>query len=379
MKSVLSLKKLAGARVIVSLDYNVPIKAGRVINDAKIKASLLTLLYLLKQGALLLLISHLGRPQGKRQQKYSLKPLLPVLKKLLGESVVLWSGQPLAASSMPKSKIVLLENIRFWPEEEKNNQAWAKNLASLGKYYVNEAFANAHREHASMAGLPKYLPAYAGFNLLEETRQLQSILQSKDHPKVAIIGGAKISTKIELLKILTKTMDYILVGGAAANTFLKAKGLPIGSSVFESVEVNAAKKLLNKKIILPIDGVVADKFTAIQAESKSLVRIKTGEMILDIGPETVALFQGFIKAAKLVVWNGPMGYLENPLFRVGDGGIIQALKKSRAKSLVGGGETLLALDYFKAASVPTFCSTGGGAMLDFLASRGHLKSLQLLN
>jgi phosphoglycerate kinase len=174
-------------------------------------------------------------------------------------------------------------------------------------------------------------------------------------------------------------MDYILVGGAAANTFLKAKGLPIGSSLFEPKAVASAKKLLNKKIILPIDGVVASKLAASRAEGKSLAKINQREMILDIGPETVALFQGFVEAAKMVVWNGPMGYLENPLFRVGDGGIIEALKKSRAKSFVGGGETLLALDYFKAGQVPTFCSTGGGAMLDFLAFNGDLKSLQFLN
>lgn len=379
MKSVLALKKLTGVRVIVRVDYNVPLKAGRVVNDAKIKASLLTLRYLLKQGASLLLVSHLGRPQGRRQQQYSLKPIVPVLKKLLGVPVVLWDGKLLAASSMPKSKIVLLENIRFWPEEEKNNQTLAKSLASLGKYYVNEAFSNAHREHASMVGLPKYLPAYAGFNLLAEVGQLQTIFQSKLRPKVAIIGGAKISGKIELIKTLTKTADYILVGGGLANTFLKAKGWPIGASVFEPAEIRTAKKLLNKKIILPIDVVVADKLSAVSAESKTLDRLNKNEMILDLGPETVKLFQGFIKAAKLVVWNGPMGYLENPLFRVGDGGIIVALKKSRAKSFVGGGETLMALDYFKATGVPTFCSTGGGAMLDFLATSGHLKSLQSLN
>ncbi|MCX6784383.1 MAG: phosphoglycerate kinase [Candidatus Komeilibacteria bacterium] len=379
MKTVALLKQLNGSRVIVSVDYNVPMANGKVLDPTKIVASLPTLQHLLKERATILLISHLGRPQGRRQSRFSLKPIVPVLTKLLGQQVVYWDGKILTRQALPKAKVILLENIRFWPGEENNNSALAKKLAALGDYYVNEAFANCHREHASMVGIPKYLPAFAGLDLAKEVTVLSEVLTSRLKPKIAVIGGAKISTKIELIKTLARTMDYILVGGALANNFLKAKGLPIGASIIEKSEVSTAKKLWNKKIILPIDALVATWPKAKEAESKIISSVTKQEMILDLGPETVKLFQGFIKKARLILWNGPMGYLENPLFRQGDGGIIAALRVSKAKKIVGGGETELALNYFKAQKVPTFCSTGGGAMLEFLAARGQLKSLKFFN
>lgn len=378
MKIVSSLKKCAGKKVIVRVDYNVPVVDGKVVEVARIKATLPTIKYLLKNGADILLVAHFGRPDGKKNNKYSLKQIIPSLEKIIGKKVIFWDGIKLQRDQVPSGRVVMLENIRFWAEEENNDQKFAKKLASLGDFYVNEAFSNAHRNHASMVGLPKYLPSFAGFELAEEVKHLQEIIKSKTRPKVAIVGGAKISTKIELIKTLSKTMDWVLIGGALANNFLQAKNLPIGKSVYEKDFVATAKKLLNKKIILPIDGIVANSINSVNAESKIFSEINNQEMILDIGLETVALFSAYLTKAKLVVWNGPMGYLENPLFCEGDGGIINTLKQSKVKSVIGGGETLEAVDYYKARKYISYCSMAGGAMLEFLTKNGKLNSLSFL-
>jgi len=364
-----------GKRVLVRVDFNVPIKDGAVGDDTRIRAALPTLEYLLEHGAALILCSHLGRPKEGPDPKYSLKPVAGHLSKLLGKPVAFADDcvgpvAEKAAKALKPGEVLLLENTRFHPEEEKNDSQMAKQLAALADIYVNDAFGSAHRAHASTEGVAKYLPAVAGFLMEKEIRYLGAAVAKPVKPFVAILGGAKISDKIGVIKNLLTKADTILVGGGMANTFFKAQGYPVGDSLVEDGALATAKetlKMAGTKLRLPVDVAIGDKFEA-AADHKIMPTgpIPEGWRILDIGPETVASYARVIKTAKTVVWNGPMGVFEFPEFAKGTFGIARAVAESGAVSIIGGGESVAAIQQSGLAGKITHISTGGGASLEML-------------
>ncbi len=364
-----------GKRVLVRVDFNVPIKDGEVGDDTRIRAALPTIDYLVKQGAAVILCSHLGRPKGGPDPKYSLKPVAAHLARLMGQPVAFAEdcvGAPAeeAAHALKAGQVLLLENTRFHPEEEKNGAEMARQLASLADLYVNDAFGSAHRAHASTEGVARYLPAVAGFLLEKEIRYLGQAIADPKHPFIAILGGAKISDKIGVIKNLLTKADQILIGGGMANTFLKAQGYPVGDSLAEDEALETARELLKEgdhKLRLPVDLVIADKFEA-EAQSKVIPAgaVPDGWRILDIGPETVAAFAKAVKGAGTVVWNGPMGVFEMPRFAEGTYGVAKAVAASGAVSIVGGGDSVAAVQQSGLADKITHISTGGGASLEML-------------
>lgn len=364
-----------GKRVLVRVDFNVPIKDGVVGDDTRIRAAMPTLEYLLKHGAAIILCSHLGRPKEGPDPKFSLKPVAVHLGKLMGKQVAFADDcfGPVAERAVQALKphnVLLLENTRFHKEEEKNDPAMARQMASLADVYVNDAFGSAHRAHASTEGVTKFLPAVAGFLMEKEIRYLGQAVAAPENPFVAILGGAKISDKIGVIKNLLTKADTILVGGGMANTFFKAQGYPIGDSLVEDEVLDTARQLLQEAgtcLRLPVDVVIADKF---DAEAKSHVMamapIPDGWRILDIGPETVAAYTKVIKGAKTIVWNGPMGVFEFPEFAKGTFSIAQAAAESGAVTIIGGGESVAAVKQSGLANKITHISTGGGASLEML-------------
>ncbi len=364
-----------GKRVLVRVDFNVPLKEGVVGDDTRIRAALPTIEYLLNHGAAVILCSHLGRPKGGPEAKFSMRPVGEYLSKLLGKPVAfaedcIGKKAEEAAARLQPGQILLLENTRFHAGEEKNDPEMAKSLASLADVYVNDAFGTAHRAHASTEGVARYLPAVAGYLLEKEIKYLGAAVADPKRPFVAILGGAKISDKIGVIKNLIAKADAILIGGGMANTFLKAQGYPVGDSLVEDDALETARELLKsgeKKLRLPVDMVLGDRFDA-AAEMKTTPTgaVPEGWRILDIGPETVAAYGKILETAGTVVWNGPMGVFEFPNFAKGTFGIARAIAGSKAVSIIGGGESVAAIQQSGLAGKITHISTGGGASLEML-------------
>jgi phosphoglycerate kinase len=366
---------LKGKRVFVRVDFNVPLAPGgqEITSDKRIQASLPTIRYALEQDAGLVLASHLGRPKGKPNPEMSLRPAGRRLEELLGLSVKMAPDcvGPEVERILPgPGEVLLLENLRFHPEEEKNDPGFSQQLAKLCDLYVNDAFGSAHRAHASTAGMIAFVPqAAAGLLMEKELEYLGKVTRNPERPSVAILGGAKVSDKIEVITNLVKIVDQLLIGGAMAYTFLKAKGEPTGKSLVEDDKVDLASQLLaahGGKIVLPVDHVVAEKVEQ-GAPSQVAATIPEGRMGLDIGPKTIDTYAQIIGRAKTIIWNGPMGVFEKPPFDKGTVALAKAVADSGAVSVVGGGDSEKAIKSAGVADRITHVSTGGGASLEFLA------------
>jgi len=369
-----------GKKVLVRCDFNVPLDAQKQITDlTRIDAALPTIRYLLSHGAAVILCSHLGRPNGEFNMKYSLAPVAKKLSEDLGidvklaKDVIGEDAKKLAADLKP-GQAMLLENVRFHAEEEKNDPAFAKELASLADIYVSDAFGTVHRAHASTAGVAAYLPAVAGFLIGKELRIMGGALEDPKRPFVAILGGAKVKDKIAVITNLLDIVDVLLIGGGMAYTFEKVLGSTVGKSLVDEERVGLAGELLAKakekgvKMLLPIDHVVGDSFSN-DADRKIVTEIPDGYMGLDIGPKTIELFVGEIKKAKTVIWNGPMGAFEMPNFAAGTEAVARAMTESDAVTIIGGGDSAAAVTQMGYADEMTHISTGGGASLEFLEGK----------
>ena len=372
---------LKGKRVLIRVDFNVPLKDGVVTDNTRIKAALPTIKYILDNGASLVVMTHLGRPKGQKNPAYSLAPVAKEFEKLLGSKVTLASdviGPEVKkeVEALKPGEVLLLENVRFYAEEEKNDEAFAKELASYGDIYCNDAFGTAHRAHASTEGVSHYLPSYAGFLIEKEVKFMAPILENPEKPLVAIIGGSKVSSKITVLESLVRTCDTIVIGGGMAYTFLKVQGHEIGKSLVEDDYLETAKNFLAKaaekgvKVILPVDHVAAAAFDE-NAEPVAVdsVDIPDDLMGMDIGPKTTAAIVEAVKDAKSVVWNGPMGVFEFAAFAKGTEEVAKALAASDATTVVGGGDSVAAINKFGLADRISHVSTGGGASLEFLEGK----------
>src|SRR5690349_7410971 len=377
--------EVAGKRVLVRVDFNVPLDAQlHITDDTRIKAAIPTIQYLLDRGAAVLLMSHLGRPKGQVVDAMRLTPVAQRLSELLGRPVQMAADcvgpevEALAKALQP-GQVLLLENLRFHKEEEKNDLDFARQLASLGEIYVNDAFGTAHRAHASTEGVTHYLPGVAGFLLEKEINFLGSALEQPRRPFAAIIGGAKISDKIAVLERLISMVDILLIGGGMANTFLKAEGHLIGDSLYEEGKVQVARELIIKAhqhglaFLLPVDVVIADRFAADAAHQIiSHDDVPPGWRIMDIGPATVSAFSEALAGAHTIIWNGTLGVAEMPAFAKGTNAIIEILAqrtRAGAITIIGGGDSAAAVKLAGATDDMTHVSTGGGASLEFLEGK----------
>lgn len=367
-----------GKRVLVRCDFNVPMKEGVIKDDKRIRESLKTIKYLIDNGARVILCSHLGRPKGEFNVEFSLAPVAQRLSELLGQPVamasdVIGDDAKAKAAALKDGEVMLIENVRFYKEEEKNDPEYAKSLASLAELYVNDAFGTSHRAHASTAGVADYLPAACGYLIQKEISVMGKALNDPKRPFVAILGGAKVSDKIGVINNLIDKVDTLIIGGGMAYTFIKANGYEVGDSLLEADKVDLAKEMMDKALkknvmfLIPVDNVVGDKFDA-ECNSKIVdsKEIPAGWMGLDIGPATINLFSEAIKGAGTVVWNGPMGVFEMDRFAVGTKAIAKAVADSGAISIIGGGDSAAAVEKLGYADKMTHISTGGGASLEFL-------------
>ena len=370
-------------KVLVRCDFNVPIdsETGKITDNRRIRAALPTIQYLLDHNAKVILCSHLGRPKGEFNLKYSLKPVAEELSKLLNKDVklakdVIGESAKELTSNMKEGDIVLLENVRFHKEEEQNDPEYSKALASMAEIYVNDAFGTAHRAHSSTTGVADYLPAVSGFLIEKELEFLGGALENPKHPFVAILGGAKVSDKIGVIENLLDKVDTLIIGGGMAYTFYKAQGHHIGTSICEEDKLDLAKSILEKaqekgvKLLLPVDNHVSSEYSN-NGEEKMVdsTEIPDGFMGLDIGPKTIEKFEEAVKDAKTVVWNGPLGVCEFDKFATGTKAVATMLSKIEATTIIGGGDSAAAIEKLGLADKMTHISTGGGASLEFLEGK----------
>jgi len=393
-KTVRDLSDLSGKRVLVRVDFNVPMENGSITDDTRIRESLPTINYLLEQNARVILASHMGRPKGSVKPEYSLKPVADRLSQLIGKPVAFAADcvgdvAQQAVDALQPGQVLLLENVRFHAEEEKNDDAFAKQLASLADVFVEDAFGSVHRAHASTAGITKYVPqSVSGFLVEKELKYLGDALNNPERPFIGILGGSKVSTKISVISSLLQKVDVLMLGGGMTYTFMKAQGGTIGTSLFEEDTLSQARealeqaKKLGKKLLLPVDCVACqssdrpDPNAPIQVFPSNA--IPDGWMGVDIGPETTRLFVDEIKKAKTVVWNGPVGVFEIDAFANGTRAVAEAMAESDATTVIGGGDSAAAAQKFHLADKMTHVSTGGGASLEFLEGK-PLPGIEALN
>lgn len=377
MKSIKEIKNLKGKVILLRAGFDVPIKNGKVIDSKRIEVLLPTIKYLMNKGPLVIL-SHQGRPNGRRNMDFTLKPLIPVLEKLLKQKIKFANSciglkTEKMVRSLKKGEVLLLENLRFEPGEEKNDPVFAKKLAKLGDIYVDDAFPDAHRKHASIVGIPKYLPSYAGFQLLKEIKYLSLVFKETKHPFLLILGGVKFESKFPIIKRYLKIVDDLFIGGALASQAFKEKGYEIGSSFAEKKKYSLPFIVKNPKIILPSDVLVVNAGKMRASLPDEVLR---EESIVDIGPKTTKDLENKIKKAEMILWNGPLGESSSN-FNISTKKIIYAIARTKSISIIGGGDTSEVISKLKMEDKFTFVSTGGGATLDFLAN-GTLPGIKAL-
>ena len=373
-----------GKKVIVRCDFNVPLDdKGNITDDIRIAAALPTIQYLIENKAKIILMSHMGRPDGEANMKYTLKPVAERLVKLLGQPVAFVSSPAVvdehvkaAADRLGEGHVLLLENLRFRKEETKNGEEFSKELASLAEIFVNDAFGTAHRAHSSTAGIAAFLPAVSGFLIEKEVKFLGGAVENPERPFVAIMGGSKVGDKILVIENLLKKVDTLIIGGGMMFTFFKAQGLEIGKSILDADNVGLAADLMKKaeeagvKLLLPVDTVAATEFSnEAEADVYAKDAIPADRMGMDIGPESIKLFEEEIAKAKTIIWNGPVGVFEMPSFAEGTRSIAEALADSDGVTIIGGGDSAAAVELFGLAEEMTHISTGGGASLEFLEGK----------
>lgn len=382
MKTLSQLPVQTGTRTLLRVDFNVTIEAGKVVDDFRIRSSIPTIQYLQKHGARILILSHLGRPKG-HDDSLSLRPIIPVLERFLGISVPFFKTIQEAKEGIGNLKpgdVALLENLRFDSREEEASETFTHELAELGDVYVNDAFGTAHRKHASVYSLAKLLPAAAGFLLAKEVEILDGIRTARERPLVFVMGGAKAETKIKTLISMLPTVDAMCLGGLISNTILRAHDMPIGKSWISEEALEQARQIDidNQKIHLPIDAVVSTDPSGSKPMRTILLKdIQKNDMMLDAGPKTIELFSTIIRDARMVVWNGPLGLIEVEAFSKGTAALAQALKETKARVIVGGGDVMRIVHEVGVDNSIYYESTGGGAMLEYLAD-GTLPALEVL-
>jgi phosphoglycerate kinase len=372
---------VGGKRVLTRVDFNVPMENLRILDDLRIRAALPTIEYLREHGARAILCSHLGRPKGQRDERCTLTPVAKRLSELLATPIPMTDdcvgpGAEAAAAALADGGVLLLENLRFHLEEEQNDPNFARQLASLGEVFVNDAFGAAHRAHASTEGVAHYLPAVAGLLMEKEIEYLERIVADPQRPLGAIIGGAKVSDKMGMLRNLLTKADVLVIGGGMANTFLKAEGCPVGESLVEDDQLDTARAVMAEaqqrgvRLLLPTDVVVADRFAAdANTRTTSIESVPAGWRILDVGPKSVEAYVEALRGCKTIVWNGPLGVIEMPPFAKGSEALGRALAEMSAVRIVGGGETAALVEEAGLADKFDHVSTGGGAFLEFLEGR----------
>lgn len=377
-KKVLNEMEVAGKRVLVRVDFNVPVQEGQITDDKRIRAALPTIQYLLGQGCVVILMSHFGRPKGQPNPEYSLSPVADHLSRVLNQPVhflpdCVGEATEQAVMALQPGEIALLENVRFHSEEEANDPAFAAQLARLGEIYVNDAFGSAHRAHASTEGVAHYLPAVAGLLMQRELEYLQGALSAPARPFVAVLGGAKVHDKIGVIDHLLSKVDRLLIGGGMAFTFLKAQGHEIGKSLLDEESLDYARRVLadaGEKMVLPVDVVVAPTLSPdAPVRVVAVNQIPADQLGADIGPETARLFGEIVREAKMTIWNGPVGVFEMEPFAGGTRSLLQALADSRGTTILGGGDTAAAAEIMGFADKMSHVSTGGGATLELLEGK----------